>query len=259
MKRTPRTALFVAVALLTVAAGVVAREPDPAQVVPADALLYVEMTGPEVAEALGALALPPVAKLAVPRLESRFGHLEQALDIPPGVFAEAVPRIRAAALAMLGRQPVFVLGFGDPTVVERILAKGAENPDGTVSLGKATLARRGPFLLVADAQTAAFVAQGDFAPLSNSDQFNGLLRAEDEGPAWARLATAAGLRRNSAEGAEDGLVRAYVAVQPLLELLKSNAPAHDLAEINTLLAVSGLADAATATYRGTDAEGGPAA
>ncbi len=260
MKQQIRTIVLVAAACLMLARGAPAQQPDPAQVIPADALLYVDVTGADLAEALGGFALPPVARMAAPRLQSRFGHVEEALDLPSGVVADAVPHIRAAALAMLGRTPMLVLGFDNPSAAENIVARGTENPDGTVSFGKATVTRRGPFLVVADAQTATFVARGDYARLSDSAQFADLVRVEQERPAWARLATAAGLRRREpAEGAEGGLVRAYLAMPALLELLNASAPATRMGKINMLLAVSGLADVRTVTCSTAGAEEGPAA
>jgi hypothetical protein len=181
--------LLIAAVLLSVAAPAFAADADPASILPQDALAVVRLEKTGAQALLGAVAMPPVAKMFAPEMVSPFAYVNQALKLPMGTAEKIAPHVNGATLAVL---PNRLAPAGDPDVVFIVSFDGVQwprqllagLPGGKLPAGHAAMI--GQHILLAEkAAVTAPLIQGDFPKLAASKPYQAAQKQAAGSLLWA--------------------------------------------------------------------------
>jgi len=196
---------------------------SPADGIPSDALVYVELAPRAVRHFVPVAALPPVAKLFMPQLIGPFSYIDEALDFPPGTARQAMDHLQGLAFFLNGpEEPAFVLSFDEAAWPAKLVG---DAPNGLRVFGRdeVGILARGKTLVVGPPDACQRVAGGDFAPLSGTEPFAAARRKADDAVLWG-----------------------YVALDNVLKLVRAEMPDWKRGEFDIGLKVLGLDDAQSA-------------
>ncbi len=199
---------FRAFALALLAAaflGGTAMAADPAAGLPADMVVYGELSHDAAQEVLGAAAMPPAVGLFRPGLQ-RFSYLDEMLTLPPGTVERAARHLDRVAFGAGATGPMTVLSFQQGFSAADLLPGGGAGP---VDLSpEASAAVRGGLFCIATPALCRKFAAGDYATLADEPAFRAARKAEPGRDAWI-YAGVPGLIRL---GGDDREVRTMVDV-----------------------------------------------
>jgi hypothetical protein len=204
---------------------------DPAEIVPADSLFYVEISEDGAQQALASLAMPPVSGLMLPEQRSTpFGHLTSLLDLPEGAADSAAPHLRRVAAGFEGNFPFVLLSFDDPEAPAALLEGRVRNDMGVAVgvVGPASAAVRDGVLVLGSQTACTRIAVGDYAPLAPDPGFVQAREKMDDAPAWA-----------------------YVSVPGLIARIRQEMRPQEAQVLGPLLTATGLVHARYAAAKVT--------
>ena len=202
-------ALVIALFCFTATAHAV---PDPAVAVPSDALFYAEIRGETLQQIVAVAALPPVARLAMPEVNSPFAYLDKLLKLEQGTATEAITHLGGAAFGGMAEEgPFVVLTFDDEKWPLTLMQSLEKDESGMVSVGEASMACRGPHLFIGEDDTCELLRSGDFTALSDV-------------PSFAR----------AREDSGDCPLLVYLNVHEALALAREETPPYDRDELEII-------------------------
>ena len=216
---------FLWTMLVAVVLGGTAMAADPAAGVPADMVVYGQMSHEAAQDALGMAALPPVVGL-VPNVPSgRFGHLDEVLSLPPGTADQAALHLDRAAFGAGPAGAMLVVSFGQGFEPASLLTGMTQDPKAPVPLGpNAALAVRDQFLCIATPPLLQRFMAGGYPTLADQPAFQAARAKEGKADAWF-----------------------YADVPALLQLARMTTPPTQRQEMEMTLDVFGLAGAESLT------------
>jgi hypothetical protein len=181
MARALRALLWAVVAGAVLCGAAMAA--DPAAGLPADMVVYGELTHEAAQRVLGAISMPPVAGL-VPALNAgRFSHLDQALSLPPGTVEQAARHLDRAAFGYGPPDKVMgVISFSDGFSAASLLPPGAPTP---LPLGPdAAVGARGSMLCIAAPALCSKFLVGGYPALADQTAFKAARERLKDADAW---------------------------------------------------------------------------
>ena len=228
------SAVLVLACSLTPAAA--APSEDPASVLSADAIVYLQ-ADQEIAQlVVRVAAAPPVIKLFMPAATTPYAHVNRLLGVADGRFEAAAPHVRGLAFAMDGELPLFLISFDDARWPKQLVSGCEVDGNGVTVLRVADdvgLAALGNHLVVSAPEGCGRAIRADYATLATSAPFLAARKSAGDARPWG-----------------------YVGVQPLLALIRANRPRYDLDEFDAFVAVAGLDHVESAWVRLHEREDG---
>ena len=202
----------------------------PTDIAPEDAWLYGEASREATQEIVALAALPPVAGLFRPELESPFQHVAGFLKVEPDLLRRAAPHVDRIAAGMSAHGPFGLIRFDGDDWPASLLEGRQSGPDNTAQFGQVTAGARGNVLILGLQPTCLHLLRGDYAPLGGKQTF-----------------------REAREEAGDAPVWLYADVQQAVAQLLRLGAGSDAEQTEAIVYLAGLATAryATAAWRGT--------
>lgn len=174
---------------------------QPAQVAPRDTLLWLSANQDICQKGLSLLALPPVAKMLDPQLNSPFAHMNKALQLPAGTVESVAPHVVAfsagfarpeGGLNQMRGGPeeglMFILSFDGEQWPAMIMSNAEPVEGGVLRLEDAPgafWAIAGSQLVMTPSQKAAErYAGGDYARLAEDPTWNSAAKRAEDSPIW---------------------------------------------------------------------------